>query len=215
VHSLGAALVMAAIIAALVMRRCEVRSFWPYVLGAGALSWYGLFKCGVHPALALVPIVPLLPRPSATRRAMADAPAGARDPLNRLHRAWKSPMHFVLFLFGLANAGVVLRGVGTGTWAIAFAALVGKPAGILIAIAVAVRCGLTLPRYVGWREMIVLTIATSIGFTFALFFATVAYPIGPVLGEIKLGALMTGAASLLTVAAAWGLRVGRFKAARG
>jgi Na+:H+ antiporter, NhaA family len=210
VHSAGAPLVMAAIIAALVMRRCDVRGFWPYLLGAGALSWWGLFLSGLHPALALVPIVPFLSRSSRTRHAMTDAPLGARDALSRLYQTLKSPVHVILFLFGVANAGVILRGAGTGTWAIAVAALVGKPMGILIALVIAVRCGLRLPRFVSWREMIVLTIASSTGFTFALFFATVVYPIGPVLGEIKLGALMTSVAAAVTVLAAWALRVGRF-----
>ena len=39
----------------------RVRSFWPYMLAAGSISWYALFWSGFHPALALVPIVPFLP----------------------------------------------------------------------------------------------------------------------------------------------------------
>jgi Na+:H+ antiporter, NhaA family len=210
VRSLGGALVGVAIAATIVMRRCEVRSVWPFLLGAGVLSWWGLYLCGLHPALALVPIVPWLTRSSRHRPFMTDAPAGARDALSRLHRTLKYPVHVVLFLFGLANAGVILRGAGTGTWAIAAAALVGRPIGMALAVLVAVALGLRLPRYVGWREMTVLTIASSTGFTFALFFATVVYPVGPVLGEIKLGALMTASAAILTIGAAWILRVGRF-----
>jgi NhaA family Na+:H+ antiporter len=198
VHSAGAALVMAAIVSAVVMRRCDVRSVWPYLLGAGGLSWLGLLACGFHPALALVPIVPLMTQPTRNRH------------LHRLARALTPAAHVVLFLFGLTNAGVIFRAAGTGTWVIAVAALVGRPAGILAALIVAVRCGLRLPHSVGWREMIVLTIASSTGFTYALFFATVIYPVGPVLGEIKLGALITVAAAAFTVAAAWMLRVGRF-----
>jgi NhaA family Na+:H+ antiporter len=210
VHSGGAALVMAAVVCALVMRRCDVRNFWPYLAGPGLMSWWGLYMTGLHPALALVPVMPFLPRPARTRHLMTDAPPGARDALNRCYRTLKYPTHVALFLFGLVNAGVALRGFGTGTWAIAFAALIGKPAGALIALVVAVRAGLHLPRFVGWREMTVLTMASSTGFTFALFFATVAYPVGPILAEIKLGALATGAAAALAVAAAWTLGVGRY-----
>src|SRR4030095_12153185 len=42
------------------LRRRRVRSFWPYLLGAGTLSWLGLFWSGVHPALARVAVLPFL-----------------------------------------------------------------------------------------------------------------------------------------------------------
>lgn len=210
VHASGAALVIMSITSAIVMRRCEVRSFWPYFIGPGSLAWSGLFLTGLHPALALVPVVVLLPRTARVRGFMVDAPARARDPLSRFHRALKAPSHGVLFLFGIVNAGVVLRGAGTGTWAVALAAGVGKPAGILIAVALAVAAGLRLPRHVGWRDMIVVALSASAGFTFALFFATVTFGVGPVLNETKLGALLSVDASLVTIAVARLLRVGRF-----
>ncbi len=210
VHGEAVGLVALGIGAAIVMRRCEVRSFWPYVVGGGTFAWVGLYLCGLHPALALVPIVPFLPRTSRHRPFLRDAPARARDALSRFHRAIKYPVHAVVFLFGLVNAGVTLRGADTGTWAIALATLVGRPGGMALAVVAAVACGLRLPRFVGWREMTVLTIASSTGFAFALFFATVIYPIGPVLAQMKLGALSTTAAALVAVAAAWTLRVGRF-----
>jgi NhaA family Na+:H+ antiporter len=210
VHSVGIVLVMAAITGAIVLRRCEVRNFWPYVLGCGGVCWCGLFLTGLHPALALVPIVPFLPGAARDRQLMVDARPGARDPLSRFHRTWKYPVHVVLFLFGLTNAGVIVRGVGTGTWAVAVAALAGRPAGMLLALAIAVAAGLRLPRSVGWRDMVVVAFASSIGFTVALFFATVTFPVGPVLNEVKLGALLTVGVSLPTIAVAKVLRVGRF-----
>ena len=103
----------------------------------------------------------------------------------------------------------------TGTWAVAIAALAGKPAGVLAAVAVAVALGLHLPHRVGWRELTVVAFATSIGFTFALFFATAAIPVGPILVEAKLGALLTVCGSLIATAAAFVLGVGRFAKGRG
>ena len=35
-------------------------SFWPYAI-AGAISWYGFMRSGLHPALGLLPIVPAIP----------------------------------------------------------------------------------------------------------------------------------------------------------
>jgi hypothetical protein len=58
--------------------------------------------------------------------------------------------------------------------------------------------------------MIVVAFAASCGFTFALFFAAAAIPVGPTLIQAKLGALATVAGTLLALAAARLLRVGRF-----
>ena len=56
-----AILMTAAVLAALWLKRRDVRSFWPYLLGPGSLSWAALYFGGFHPALALVPIVPFMP----------------------------------------------------------------------------------------------------------------------------------------------------------
>jgi len=80
----------------------------------------------------------------------------------------------------------------------------------LLALAFAVAAGLRLPRHVTWRDMIVVALVSSTGFTFALFFATVAFPVGPVLNEAKLGALLTIGVSVLATAVAKLLRAGRF-----
>ena len=60
-----AILMTAAVLAALWLKRRGVRSFWPYVIGPGSLSWAALYFGGFHPALALVPIVPFMPHSSA------------------------------------------------------------------------------------------------------------------------------------------------------
>ena len=52
----------------------------------------------------------------------------------------------------------------------------------------------------------------SIGFTFSLFFATAVFPVGPILVEAKLGALLTVGGAVTACAAAALLRVGRFAA---
>lgn len=209
-HVGGMLLVTAAVGVAMGLRHYRVTNFWPYVLVCGALSWCGLFWGGLNPALALVPIMPFLSHAKRDRRPFAEPPAGARDGLSQFDRVWKYPVQAVLLFFPLVNAGVVIRGVGTGTWAVAVAALAGKPLGALAAVAVAVALGLHLPRRVGWRDLVVVAFTASIGFTFALFFATATIPLGPILVETKLGALLTVCGSLLAFAAATVLRVGRF-----
>jgi NhaA family Na+:H+ antiporter len=202
VHASGAPLLVCAIIGAIVLRRLKITSVWPYLLGCGALSWCGLFLSGLHPALAVVPIALVLNRKSVARSFMVDAQAGARDALSELQMRWKVPLQILLFLFGVTNAGVVVRAFGTGTWAVALATLAGRPAGTLLALAAAAAAGLRLPRGVGWRDMVVVSIVSGMGFTFALFFATVTFPVGPVLNEVKLGVLITVSLLLLVLAAA-------------
>lgn len=211
-HLGGAVLLVAAVASAAWMRRARVRGFWPYLVVPGTLSWFGFYQAGVHPALALIPIVPFLPH----RPRSLDMFAEPRDNDSVRHgeHEWNTAAQVVLFLFGLANAGVMVRAYDTGTWAVVAAALIGRPAGILAAVALALAAGLHLPRRMGWRELTIIAFATSSGFTFALFAATSLLPIGGVLAQIKVGALATAAGALATFGAARILRVGRFKPAR-
>jgi Na+/H+ antiporter 1/Transposase DDE domain/Transposase domain (DUF772) len=60
VHLASGALIMAGAIGiAAGLRWSRVRSLLPYLLAAGSVSWVGFFWIGLHPALALVPIMPL------------------------------------------------------------------------------------------------------------------------------------------------------------
>jgi Na+:H+ antiporter, NhaA family len=210
VHSSAVALMAAAILVAIGLRTSHVRAAWPYIVASGGLSWAALFWGGLHPAFALVPIVPFLPHASHDPGFLAEPPPQAHDPLNEFERTWKYPVHIVIFLFGLVNAGVLLQGWGTGSWAVLTAALVGRPAGILLAVAGGLAAGLHLPARIGWRELVVVAFAASIGFAFSLLVATQAFGIGPVLVEVKIGVLFSlfGAAVALVLAAI--LRVGKF-----
>jgi len=192
------------------LRRKRVRAFWPYVLVCGALSWLALYLEGFPPALALVPIVPFMPH---ARRRLGElfedeADAGGETPRHYEH-VWHYHVQIALLLFGLVNAGVMVTGYGEGTNATLLAAL-GRTSGILLATAGALAFGLHLPATLSWRDLIVVALASSIGLTFSLYFAIALFPAGPLLAEIKLGALLTAAALPLTFGAARLLRVGRF-----
>lgn len=200
----------AALAIAWILRRRRVLSFWPYVLGAGGVCWLALWRGGLHPALALVPIVPFLSHARRDPGVFVEAPAGARDTLSALEHWWKVPVQFILLAFGLVNAGVEFDRAGAGTLIVLAGVLAGKPIGILGATLAARAAGLHLPRGVDWRDLTVVSFAAAIGFTVALFFATAAFPGGPLLDETKMGALLSVAGAFLAVAAAALLRVGRF-----
>jgi NhaA family Na+:H+ antiporter len=207
----GVALLLVALGLAGVMRTLKVRAFWPYLAICGALSWFAFFREGLHPAFALVPIVPFLPHEPRRLDLLADPPDD--DAVHHFEHEWNALVQAILFLFGLVNGGVILTGYDTGTWAVMLAALVGRPVGILAAVGVAVAAGWHLPRRIGWRQLVVAAFAASSGFTFALFFASGILSTGPLLAQLTIGALATAAGPLLAFGIARLLRVGRFSQA--
>jgi Na+/H+ antiporter NhaA/predicted MPP superfamily phosphohydrolase len=204
----GVLLMLAALGLAAVMRSMKVRAFWPYLAICGVLSWVAFFREGLHPAFALVPIVPFLPHEPRGLNLLADPPDD--DAVHHFEHEWNALVQGILLLFGVVNGGVMLRGYDTGTWALLLAALVGRPLGIVAAVGAAVAAGWQLPKRLGWRQLAVTALAASSGFTFALFFASGILSTGPVLAQLTIGALGTAAGSLLAFGAARMLRVGRF-----
>ena len=204
----GAAAILAGLGASVALARSRRTTLWPHVLISGTLLWWGFWWSGLHPALALMPIVPFLPRAPRDLNLIADE--GPHNSAVHLEHALRIPVQLVLFLFALVNAGVQVRGYGTGTWVVLASTMIGRPLGILGAVGLSVRLGLRLPSQVGWRELAVVALITSIGLTFGLFFATAVFPVGPVLTELKMGALLTIAGALVATAAAWLLGAGRF-----
>ena len=126
------ALMVTAVLVALWLRRRRTLSFWPYVVGPGALSWAALYFGGLHPALALVPIVPFMPHGSRDLGLFEPREDHAPDTLNRFEHWWATPVQFVLLLFGFANAGVPFEQIGAGTYYVLAGLLLGKPIGILL-----------------------------------------------------------------------------------
>jgi NhaA family Na+:H+ antiporter len=208
----GSGLLMAAAVGLAVwLRRKQIRAFWPYVLVCGALSWFALYLEGFPPALALAPIVPFMPH---TRRRLGELFDDEIDATGKTPRHYEHVWHYhvqiALLLFGLVNAGVMVTGYGEGSDATLLAAL-GRTAGILLSVAAALAVGLYLPAQLSWRELIVVALASTIGLTFALYFAIAVFPAGPLLAEIKVGALLTAVGLPLAFGAARLLRVGRFE----
>ncbi len=209
-HPAAAILIAAAIGAAVALRRSGVRSVWPYLCLSGPLAWLGCYWAGMHPALALLPIVPFFPHSERDLEGIARPDRGEHRTASHFESVFEYPVQAVAFLFGLVNAGVLLRGFGTGTWALLTSSLAGRPVGILAAVGIAVAAGLPLPRHIGWRELIVMALAASPSLAVGLFFAAAVVPDGPLLIETKIGAISTAAGVLLALAAARLLRVGRF-----
>jgi len=182
------------------MRKQRIGNFWLYLIGPGVMSWIGLYVGGLHPALALVPIVPFLPHAKDDLGMFADSEGVRHDTMNEFEHWWKAPVQVVLFSFGLVNAGVPLSSVGEVTWMVLGSLVIGKPIGIVAFALLAGLIGFTRAEGLGIRAMIVLGVTAGIGFTVALFFTTAAFPItSPHLDEAKMGALLSFLAAPLAL----------------
>lgn len=194
-----AAFMAAAVGLAWWLKRRGTRSFWPYVAGAGSLSWAALYLGGFHPALALVPIVPFMPHGARDLGLFDPREIRHADTLNRFEHWWAIPVQFILLLFGFANAGVPFAQIGPGTYYVLAGLLLGKPLGIMLFAAGARLLGADLPKGLRTGDLLIVGVAASIGFTVSLFFATAAFPAGSALAETKMGALLSFAAAPLAL----------------
>jgi NhaA family Na+:H+ antiporter len=176
-------------------------SFWPYLI-AGAVSWYGFQEAGIHPALGLLPIIPAVPHADRAFGIFAEAEVYLKDLLNTIEHGLKFPVEITLFFFGLMNAGVEFSAISAPTWLVLFGLVIGKPVGIFLFGWFAARpLGLGLSEGMRLSDLFVLGCVAAIGFTVALFVATVAFPAGPVQDAAKMGALFSFAASGIAIIA--------------
>ncbi|MBB5516664.1 NhaA family Na+:H+ antiporter [Rubricella aquisinus] len=179
----------------------------PYIV-AGCVSWYGFMRAGIHPALGLLPVIPIIPHADRAFGIFSEAETHLHDMLNTLEHALKSPVEVILFMFGLANAGIALSAIGDATWLVLAGLFIGKPFGILFMGWLAARpMGLGLPDGMRVADLFVLGTVAGIGFTVSLFVAGVAFEGGAVQDAAKMGALFSFGAAILAFIAGKMLRV--------
>lgn len=198
-----------AIALAAVLKQRRVISHWAYLLGPGIISWYSFYQANIHPALGLVPIIPLLPHAQTDLGIFAPGEDERTDTLNAFEHFWKLPVEFILGLFGLVNAGVVLSSLGTGTWLVLAGLLIGKPVGITLLTLFAEK-GLKLekPSGMDYRHVVTLGMVAGIGFTVALFVSVAAFRVpGVIQDSVKMGALLSFAAAPLAIIIGKALRI--------
>lgn len=194
-------LTLAGMALAFILRARGVKSYWPYVLAGGGLSWAGLFKAHLHPALALVFIIPFLPHAAFEKKHFFEDDVADHSTMARFEHEWKVIVDFGLFLFGLANAGVELSRMGVATWLVLFSLIAGKCAGIFLFGSLAEKLGFPLPAEVRKKELFVIGIIGGFGFTVALFMAGEAFHDPALQGAAKMGAMLSCAAAALAVLA--------------
>ena len=205
-------LVVAGMAVAFALRKKNVQAWWPYIFVAGALAWVGLMQAHLHPALALVPIVPFLPAPrrdtglfSAEDEIDVMGEKTAEDlgmghsPLENYEHQTKLFVDFGLFFFAMANAGVVMGKVGALTYAILAALVIGKTIGIGGLGLLAQAIGFPLPNGMNNRDLLMAAFIAALGLTVALFVSGAAYQDLGLQGEAKMGALASGLVAFVAI----------------
>jgi len=192
-------LTLAGMIVALLLRRGNASSYWPYLLLGGGLSWLGLFKAHVHPALALVFIVPFLPHAKREHKHLFEEDPRDVSPLAGFGHEWKVVVDFGLFMFGLANAGVEFAAIGVATWLVLASLALGKTCGIFSMGLLGRKLGYPLPSQVGKKELLLVGLIGGLGLTVALFVAGEAFTDPLIQGAAKMGALLSAGCGLLAM----------------
>lgn len=181
----------------LAMGRLGVARLWPYLILA-ALLWYATLMSGVHATIAGVLAAFAIP----LRRTIG-APDAEDSLLHRLEHALAKPVAFVIVpLFGFANAGVSLEGVGADALlsplplGIALGLFVGKQIGIFGSVWLTVKAGLAQrPRDASWTQVYGVSLLCGIGFTMSLFIGGLAFTDPALSDAVKIGVLMGSIAS--------------------
>ena len=205
----AAAVILAAMFA---MNRWGVKSIPVYLIGFVAL-WFAVLLSGVHATIAGVLAAFTIP----IRKSPA-APDAIDSPLHKLEHGlhpWSA--YLIIPLFGFANAGVDLRGMGVGDLfaplplGVAAGLFVGKQIAVFAAIRISVWLGIAeKPQGASWAQIYGVALLCGIGFTMSLFIGGLAFPgDAHLVDEAKIGILM---GSLLSAIA--GFAVLRFSASK-
>jgi NhaA family Na+:H+ antiporter len=209
---------------AFAMRKMDVKSWIPYIAIGGPLSWLGLSLAHLHPALALVVIVPFLPGPRRDMGMFRDEDEIDRmgdelahdlhmehSPLHQFEHQLKLFVDLGLFFFAFCNAGVELASIGTMTWLILGALVIGKTVGVTLMGWLAIKAGFPLPDRMGLQELVMAGFVAALGLTVALFVAGAAFTDPELLGQAKMGALFSGFVGIAAIGLAKILGMGSAK----
>ncbi|MCL2136870.1 MAG: Na+/H+ antiporter NhaA [Coriobacteriia bacterium] len=202
-------LVLAGMALAFILHKLRVRSFVPYIFGGGALAWLGLHNANLHPALALIFIVPFLaytpknPNMQSSRRRVDTLTAFEGNEhkmlLDDFEDVFKHFVDFGLVTFGLSNAGVSFSDITNLTWIVFFSLVVGKTLGVFIFGNLSNLIGFSLPEGMRMRELFVTGLVAAMDLTVALFIAGEAFVDVGMQDAAKMGALFTVSSILVSI----------------
>ncbi len=172
-----------AVCAVQVAKKLGASSTYIYIV-LGCILWYGLYRSGVHATLAGVILGLLTPNQLKRGNRYQDVEDGTVSVIEwlevKLH-PWSS--FLIVPLFAFANTGVVITTStfesimkSTVAWGIFAGLVLGKPLGIMLALALAKRANVAdYPTGAGIGQIAATGSAAGIGFTVAIFIANLAF----------------------------------------
>jgi NhaA family Na+:H+ antiporter len=198
---LGAA---GAVLAMLIALNCLGVTRLAAYLPLGLLLWLFVLQSGIHGTIAGVLFAITIPLQGSAGR-----PDSIASPLHRLEHALHPYVSFIVLpVFGFANAGVELTGIGITelmkpvTLGCVLGLFVGKQIGVFGSVWLAVRLGLAKrPAGTTWMQLYGTALLCGIGFTMSLFIGLLAFGDGNALqDQTKIGVLL---GSLISAVAGW------------
>jgi NhaA family Na+:H+ antiporter len=195
-------LVAVGMLAAFIMKKFGIKQWWLYLFIAGGFAWFGMFKCGMHPSLASVLIVPFIPNTEKMEEQLGTM-AGEDDddfktPLGHCEHKISPFVDFGLIFFGISNSGVQFSEISNLTLIIYLSLLVGKTLGITLFSKFSVsvlKC--ELPKGMSMKEVLIAGLVASMGLTVALFISGSAFVDVGLQAAAKMGALFSASAFII------------------
>jgi NhaA family Na+:H+ antiporter len=175
-----------------------------FYIPLGLLLWFFVLKSGIHATIAGVLFAITIPLERSPGH-----PDDAHSPLHRMEHALHPYVAFlVLPVFGFANAGVSLTGLGLAdlmkpvTLGCLLGLFVGKQIGVFGFTFIAVKLGAARkPAGCSWAQLYGMALLCGIGFTMSLFIGLLAFgETGPLQDQTKIGVL---AGSVISALAGW------------
>ncbi len=201
--------ILPAMLVAFALRKAGVQHWIAYVLLGGGLAWYGLYSANLHPALALVFIVPFMPSAKNDEGLFVEE-SHAVPPfaLERFEHQLKLPVDVGLFFFAFANAGVVFSNMSELTWIVLLSLVIGKTFGVSLFSIIGIKLGFPLPQGMGLRHLFFAGTIASLGLTVALFVSGQAFRVETDFqGAAKMGALLSSSVAIPVLLLAKRLRL--------
>lgn len=174
-----------------ILNRLRVKQLKWYLLG-GVVMWYCMLQSGIHATISGVLLAFTIPFDDG----------GEKSPSYRLQHWLHKPVAFgIIPLFAFANTGVVFSGdinevlLSRNSLGIIAGLVLGKPVGILLFCATAVRLRLArLPEGVNWQQLAGAGTLAGIGFTMSIFITLLAFRESALINASRIAILL---ASLL------------------
>ena len=194
-------LIPVAMIIAFIMKKKNVKPFMAYVLVPGVISWIGLLGAGLHAALALIFIVPFMPKGEHAEEHIDHFGIDDADHHSTLHHFEEKIgpiVDFGLFFFGFTAAGVGFSTVSSLSFIIMLSLIAGKTLGIFLMTVLATKAlKVPMPAGMDLKDTIVLGAIGGMGLTVALFVCESAFVDATMIASAKMGALFSVGAAVV------------------